>query len=118
MTKTERAPSTDERAELKTQGVLARKLPDHHLNCRLVGHHWDRVAADRTPLFGVLVVWECQTCGTKRDDIIDRSRGALLSRSYRYVQGYELPKANGQRGGAGALRVKALRVELLRRASS
>lgn len=105
---------SDDREILKAQQRRARHLDDLHLLCRLVGHRWDRVLPDREPLFGRLVCWECGSCGTVRDDIVDPQFGRLLARSYRYPSGYQLKRNTNERGGR-LLSSQALRTELLRR---
>lgn len=101
---TRKKPPSDEQ--------LLRELPDGFLLCRTVGHAWRRLAPDRVPQFGVLMAWECPRCQTIRDDIVDRSHGKLLSRSYRYSVGYRLP---GKQQGHSPISRAQFRVALLGR---
>jgi hypothetical protein len=89
-----------------------------YLACRLVGHAWQRIAPDRDPMFGRIVVWECERCAAKRDDIVQSNDGSLLARSYRYPEGYLVPKrlrADTEGRGGRQFSVAALRIALLRR---
>lgn len=107
------------RRQFQRQVSTASRLKDEHLACRLVGHAWQRIVPDRAPQFGRIVVWDCQRCGSKRDDIIQPNDGSLLARVYRYAEGYlvEKPKTtetDEMRGGR-QLTAPALRIALLRR---
>lgn len=97
-------------AKAQTRQIeMAKNLDRQHRRCRLVGHSWHRIQPDREPQFGVLMVWECERCTTKRDDIVMRNSGELLSRAYRYATGYQIRIANRSRGGR-ALPTTALRI--------
>lgn len=109
--------ATVERKQFRSQIDRAAQLPDHFLLCRLVGHSWERILPDRTPMFGRLVVWQCHRCDTKRDDIVQSQDGSLLARVYRYPEGYlakKTGKAKSERGGR-RFSTPALRIALLRR---
>lgn len=91
-------------------------LTDEFLLCRLVGHMWQRIVPDRAPPFGRIVVWECFRCESKRDDIVQSNDGSLLARTYRYSEGYLIPRPTGvKRQGGRQVSAGALRIALLRR---
>lgn len=108
-------PTAVEKRKLNDDVKRIQSLPYTYVVCRCVGHAWSRIEATRTPPFGVLLTWECMRCSTIRDDIVDRYRGALLSRSYRYADGYRVP--SDQQGHSGVKR-DAVRVALLDREST
>lgn len=60
---------------------------DEMRTCRLIGHAWDAVGANRKPKFGILIMLRCERCTTIRNDLTDRS-GLLLARYYEYAEGY------------------------------
>ena len=91
----------------------AKHLSDTYLDCRLIHHHWVRVADtnDRPPMFGIRVCYECQRCGSTRCDNVQRTTGQLLARSYDYADGYQLETIDGDR----PLNADAMRYEVVRR---
>lgn len=62
------------------------------LTCREVGHAWDPGGFDdRKGTFGIARILSCLRCPTQRHDIYG-ARGALISRQYKYPEGYQMPK--------------------------
>lgn len=47
------------------------------------------------PLYGSLITFRCELCGTLRFDVVQRNNGRLMSRSYDYPDWYE--QANDDR---------------------
>jgi hypothetical protein len=66
------------------------------VTCQTIGHCWYPIDADRRPAFGWLWSLRCDRCGTVRDDLVDH-RGDLLSRGYRYPEGYRDAALNTSR---------------------
>jgi hypothetical protein len=91
----------------------ARGLDEAFLDCRLIGHNWHRVADTNAspPIFGVRICYECTRCSSGRCDIVQRTTGGLLTRSYAYAAGYHLNSIEGER----AVNADALRFEIVRR---
>jgi len=66
-------------------------LADDFLKCKLVGHMWDDfIPMRKKPQFGELQGWLCVRCTTERHDIVSWVNGDLISREYRYPEGYHL----------------------------
>lgn len=66
-------------------------LADEMLKCKLFGHAWDDfVSMLRPAKFGARVSVRCVRCTTERHDIVSWIDGGLLSREYRYPEGYHL----------------------------
>lgn len=66
-------------------------LADDYLKCKLVGHMWDDFIPHRKPpQFGELQAWLCVRCQTERHDIVSWVDGSIISREYRYPEGYHL----------------------------
>jgi len=90
----------------------ARGLDEVVLDCRLIGHMWRRVADtnEQPPMFGVRICYACQRCDSDRCDIVQRSNGDLLHRSYQYTDGYHLDSIEGERPvNAATLRIETIR---------
>jgi hypothetical protein len=113
MTTTERARLTAEKSLETRRRRNARGLDEIHLDCRLLRHSWTRVADtnENPPMFGVRVCYECNRCGSSRCDVVQRSTGGLLHRTYGYTVGYELESIDGER----PVNADALRWEMIRR---
>ena len=59
-------------------------------DCRLLGHAWDEVAGNWTPLFGGDPhTFRCARCDTERREVWGTNTGELVSRNYVYTQGYQ-----------------------------
>lgn len=91
----------------------ARGLDDIVLDCRLTGHHWVRIADTNPtpPMFGVRICYECSRCASSRCDVVQRTTGGLLHRSYQYTEGYHLDSIEGER----PVNADTLRFETIRR---
>lgn len=100
-------------ALLKRRKRNARNLDEVHLDCRLLSHNWLRVADthEDPPMFGVRVCFDCTRCGTQRCDVVQRSDGSLLTRSYEYAENYHLEAIEGER----PVNAPVMRMELIRR---
>lgn len=60
------------------------------IGCREVGHAWEPGGFDERPgTFGVARVLKCLRCPASRHDIYNY-RGELLSRQYKYPDGYQI----------------------------
>lgn len=105
-------PLTEKQLETRRKRN-ARGLDEIVLDCRLTGHHWVRVvdSNDDPPMFGVRVCYECSRCKSDRCDIVQRTTGGLLHRSYVYTAGYQLESIEGER----PVNADALRFETIRR---
>jgi len=64
---------------------------DEMLRCRTLGHQWDDFypTSLAPPSFGWRLSLRCARCSTERHDIISHAQGEVLSREYRYVDGYQ-----------------------------
>jgi hypothetical protein len=95
----------------------ARGLDEVLLDCRLIGHQWKRVqdTNENPPLFGLRVCYSCERCGSGRCDIVQRTTGGLLGRSYEYVTGYQLEAITDGGDRERPVNNDALRFELVRR---
>jgi hypothetical protein len=62
-------------------------------------------------MFGVRVCYECSRCQSDRCDVVQRTTGGLLHRSYQYTIGYQLESIDGDR----PVNADALRFETIRR---
>ena len=52
--------------------------------------------ASRRPMFGVLMTFRCELCGTLRYDNVQRMTGELLSRSYDHPDWYLAANESGE----------------------
>lgn len=64
---------------------------DPFVDCRLLGHSWYSIEAERNPKVGWYMKLRCERCGTERSDIVDRD-GVVGGRSYTYAEGYKLAR--------------------------
>lgn len=96
-------------ADPKVVRKAAKKMEDPHVHCRTLGHVWaHRTVKHHTQ--GFLQVLGCKTCGTTKEQIINR-RGEILHSVTDYAEGYLLK-------GLGRLRSdtrSVLRLESLKR---
>lgn len=56
--------------------------------CRLLGHLWMIVPSDWTPHRGEAMTVRCERCDIERRDCVERNTGEVVSRTYRYPDGY------------------------------
>jgi hypothetical protein len=109
-----RKPSASGRQLTLWQGRMPRpKVPkeyrDPFLHCRTFGHTWRLGPSEaQSNLFHQFIL-NCQECGTRRIDVINRRTGALGGhRRYEYPEGYQ-----SKRGEAVARTV--YRIEFIKR---
>lgn len=67
--------------------ALARTSAISHVDCRIFGHSWESIEADRNPAIGWYMNLRCTRCGTVRKDIVDRY-GHVDRRRYEYPDNY------------------------------
>ena len=60
-------------------------------------HRLELIPGDpsRRPMFGTLVTWRCELCGTIRYDTVQRMTGELLARSYDHPDWYLAANEDG-----------------------
>lgn len=65
--------------------------------CRTVGHAWDKipVTAKVRPIGGIWFVVRCTRCTSERWDVVD-GMADVVSRRYRYAEGYLRSKGTGR----------------------
>jgi len=73
----------------------------NHLECKTLGHSWDPIASNRPSPFGEPITCRCVCCGTTRRHVISPHDGAILSRTYKYPDGYK----NAERMSKAELRM-------------
>lgn len=105
-------PLTEKQLETRRRSN-ARGLDEIVLDCRLTGHHWVRCndTNEHPPMFGVRICYACSRCDSGRCDVVQRTTGGLLHRSYDYRDGYQLETIEGER----PVNADALRFETIRR---
>ncbi len=80
-----------------------RQLADQYLICRTFLHAWDDVTGldgvevppSHEPM-GARIVLRCLRCDTIRYDTVSIINGLLLSRGYKYPEGYHLAPYDGE----------------------
>lgn len=69
-----------------------------HLECRDVGHLWSQISYGRPTDRNTVVprVLVCGRCESERHEEINTKTGEKLSYSYKYADGYLLPRGSGK----------------------
>jgi hypothetical protein len=101
-----RAPQID-----KELNDVIEKMNEEFIDCRDYGHKWRSLNASwsrRDNCYTVELM--CNSCGTRRTRYIG-AHGELLSNSYGYAEGYQMPSGRGRMTGEdrNALRFASLR---------
>jgi len=85
MVRTARKPKQPDGFDLKVSAY-----PDENLRCRDTGHSWKPLTAKRITGGDIQRVLVCANCEAKRNQTLDRM-GYIVSTSYAYKVGYQLP---------------------------
>jgi hypothetical protein len=62
---------------------------DPKLLCRLLGHAWFPIPAEKATKYGDAMSFRCERCDTERHDDVGRGNGELYGRRYVYQDGYQ-----------------------------
>ena len=84
------AEAEDERRLALEEARLAaetKPTPIRFVDCRLFGHDWHGIEADRNPMIGWAIKMQCARCNTTRADIVNRF-GEVERRRYEYAESY------------------------------
>lgn len=82
---------------------------DPHLYCRTFGHVWHLGAGEVDGASYYRCILACESCGTRRIDLLNRRTGYLVSRRYEYPENYQSERGEG-------LARHTYRIEFVRRA--
>lgn len=82
---------------------------DPFLYCRTFGHVWHLGAGEVESASYYRCILACESCGTRRIDLLNRRTGGLASRRYEYPESYQSELGEG-------LPRTSYRIEFVRRA--
>ncbi|MYV98002.1 hypothetical protein [Streptomyces sp. SID3343] len=100
-------------ADLDRVATYAAELPNAWLLCRELGHNWGPHSARVVDGGGFDRVLRCRRCPTRRHQVLD-AYGRIVSNSYDYPEGYQMPAGQGRitGDGRGVLRVTSIRHDI------
>ena len=96
-------------ADIDNVRSYAADLPAKWLQCRELGHNWGPHKASLNEEGGFDRILACRRCTAKRHQILD-SYGRIVSNSYEYPDGYQMPPGQGRISGdaRGVLRLASI----------
>lgn len=106
--------TTEERNILNRQIDRARSMDTHMLTCRVGGdrHYWVLCQPDFAPAAGLAIVHQCSQCDTIKRVTVSPRYGEVLSSSYEYPAGYQIPRDEHAAHGERMLSSNAVRIAL------
>lgn len=100
-------------ADLDAVQAYSDDMPARWVTCRELGHVWNAHTASVNRDGGFDRALKCSNCDSLKNQVLD-SRGCLISTSYTYTEGYQLPKGTGRitSDGKGIFRLAALHKQI------